>query len=133
MNLPQWTKIEAYHKKILTQWIKPHESILDAGCGWGRLLSLLPNGWHGAYTGVDLSPEFIARAKKTWRKRAFLVGDLRDLTGLPIYDWAIMVSMRGMIMTNAPASWEKIRDQLKRHSLRIMYLEANEEDKGVVE
>lgn len=42
-----------------------HASILDVGCGVGHLAKwLTENGYEGEYTGIDLLPEMIERARE---------------------------------------------------------------------
>src|SRR5688572_5696278 len=61
--LDRWQRIEARHSEILARLIGPTDSVLDAGCGYGRLLDLLPATWRGGYLGVDLSPDLIRLAE----------------------------------------------------------------------
>ncbi len=142
--LEQWQAIEAKHREILAGHIRPHDSILDAGCGWGRLLGLLPDDWEGMYLGVDLSPDFVALARKCWhdyphRERAlFYVGDLRDLStviepGGGRLPWAVCVSVRPMVRRNlGEAAWQEMEAQLRRVVSRILFLEYDPNDTGEV-
>jgi trans-aconitate methyltransferase len=51
------------------------KSVLDAGCGYGRITaSFVDNGYD--YTGIDVSPEAIAEAKRRYPALEFVVGDL---------------------------------------------------------
>jgi SAM-dependent methyltransferase len=53
---------------------QPGDRILDLGCGPGELLSYLPDSV--SYTGVDISPQYIAAARQRFRGRGeFEVGD----------------------------------------------------------
>lgn len=55
------------------------KSILDAGCGNGRLVSWLRSGgFTGKYLGVDASVELIAKAKQNFPAEKFLHADLQD-------------------------------------------------------
>lgn len=49
-------------KKITDKYVKPRHSILDLGCGNGRLLSILPDQIN--YLGLDFSVSLIKEAKK---------------------------------------------------------------------
>jgi ubiquinone/menaquinone biosynthesis C-methylase UbiE len=44
--------------------LKPGQSIVDVGCGSGRLATRLQGLWHGRYLGVDVVPELIAYARE---------------------------------------------------------------------
>lgn len=51
-------------------------SILEAGCGVGNLLAFLKrHGYAGDYTGIDLMPEMIERARLRHPEARFEVGD----------------------------------------------------------
>jgi SAM-dependent methyltransferase len=53
---------------------QPGDRILDLGCGPGQLLALLPKGV--TYLGIDISPQYIARARQRFGAQArFEVGD----------------------------------------------------------
>lgn len=146
--LDKWQRIEAKHKEILKEHIQPGDSILDAGCGWGRLLTLLPGEWRGGYWGIDLSPDFVAMAQEQ-HKRIFTVADLRTLPtvtefvnghiltgddyGEP-FDWAILISIRPMIKRHlGDEEWAKIEANLRRVAKRLLYLEYDENDPGSIE
>lgn len=135
-----WETTEKRHRAILKELIQPTDSILDVGCGWGRLLSLLPAikgigtptpdyGWYGSYFGVDISPDFIALAKQRYPGERFAVGDLRCLytsvPTLPIkrYDWAVAIAMREMIIGAAGEKvWELIQTNLLHHHCKKLLL-----------
>lgn len=132
----RWQRIEAKHREILARTVGPLDSVLDAGCGWGRLLTLLPEAWVGDYRGVDASPDFVRLAEATYPDKGFIVGDLRALpwawTGL--FDWAILVSIRPMIRRNlGDAEWDKMEAELRRVAKRLLYLEYDENDEGSIE
>lgn len=120
-------------RKILAREIKPTDAVLDAGCGWGRLLELMPKEWEGMYYGIDISPEFIEMAKKTYPTRNFLVYDLRRLSEIThfqpgLFDVAIIGSVKGMVLNNmGPVEWAKIEAQLDRVAKRSLVLEFMEE------
>lgn len=74
-----WSRLvggERGRTTLLEQYARPQadERILDLGCGPGELLAYLPHGVD--YLGVDLSAEYIARARERYGDRAqFEVGD----------------------------------------------------------
>ena len=57
------------------------KTVLDLGVGSGRTTRfLLP--FAGSYTGVDLSPQMIARARRGFPKARLLEMDIRELAAL---------------------------------------------------
>ncbi len=71
---------------ILTELEKePWESLLDAGCGPGPMITLLADKYpQRHYTGIDLTPKMIDMAKKKQIVNAeFVVGDCENLPFAP--------------------------------------------------
>lgn len=154
INLPNWKDIEEQHKRLLQYYIQRHHSVLDVGCGWGRLLTLMPISWFGPYLGIDLSPDFIALAKERHPERInqFVVADARDdlKWTVPVLrsddrggwkllppggkrDWAVLVSIKGMVIKNAGQEvWEKVESRIKEVVEQILILEYRIDDKGEV-
>ncbi len=120
-SLEQWQRVEELHRKTIAEHVKPTDSVLDAGCGWGRLIDLMPEGWEGAYLGVDLSPDFIELAHLKHR-RPFLVADLRTLEVRGHYDWTIAIGLKSVVLRNAPGHWPAIEAVLRKVSTRQLYL-----------
>lgn len=132
----RWKRIEARHRLILGQYLKPTTSVLDIGCGWGRLLKLMPDDWYGSYVGVDLSPDFVELARTTYPDRTFVAGDLRDFCkGFAGYfDMAILISMRPMLKRNlGEETWEDMELSIRSLANKILYLEYDEYDNGSLE
>lgn len=127
----RWERIEVAHRTILAELIGRGESILDAGCGWGRLLDLLPPNWKGRYLGVDLSPDFIALARRNYphHKYDFKTGDLRSLPYLSSkeMDWGVLISIRPMVLRNLGYEvWEAMEVELSRVCKKLLFLEYDE-------
>src|SRR5439155_26432553 len=58
---------------------KPGDKVIDIGCGTARVLQSLPAV---KYFGLDISPDYIAFARRTYGdKGTFVVGDMRSLRG----------------------------------------------------
>lgn len=135
--LDRWKKIELKHTKILNELIRPTHSILDVGCGYGRLLSLMRESWKGGYLGVDLSPDFLDIARIDYPSRRFVVADLTteiDQFSKYEFDWAVMISIRPMIKRNlGDLAWIGIETKLKKIARRMLYLEYDENDNGSIE
>lgn len=135
----KWRAIENKHREILNRTLPPSSHILDCGCGWGRLIELLPESWDGVYYGIDLSPEFVAKARKLYGEsptRQFHVGDLRDLSrfnGWKI-DWAILISIRPMMKRNLGEDmWKQMEAEISRLASNLLYLEYDENNEGSIE
>ena len=66
----------------VARWLHPHESVLELGCATGLMTTLLA-GDDRRVTGVDRSPEYLARAEARALPRCeFVAGDLDDLAEL---------------------------------------------------
>ena len=131
----EWERIAEVHRGILADRIGPTDSVLDAGCAWGRMLDLLPRDWRGLYLGVDLAPAFIETARRTYPRRAFIVSDLRNLRETPdrAFDWAVMISIRPMVRRNLGGDeWAKMESELRRVARRLLFLEYDVDDPGEV-
>lgn len=131
--LGEWRRIEAKHRQILAETVGPCQSVLDAGCGWGRLLELMPPTWRGVYVGVDISPDFVKMAEERHPDRSFLCADLRSWrrSGPLIFDWGIMVSMRPMVRRNlGDDAWAEIEANIRACCDKLLYLEYDENNQG---
>lgn len=62
--------------------VKDGESILDAGCGNGRLLEAL-DGKNVSYLGIDNSRELIKAAKENYPSHEFREADILDMESVP--------------------------------------------------
>lgn len=125
-----WLTVERNHQGILAFAIGPEESILDLGCGWGRLLNMLPDDWCGQYLGVDLSPDFLEMARKRYPHRTFLQADIRYVAGCPLvaanapWDWAVMISMEAMFKLHVGMeTWAPIEKTIRQVAKKLLYLE----------
>jgi len=113
------------------------------GCGWGRLLDLLPRRWRGEYLGIDLCPELIAEARSRYegsRRIRFDTSDLRDtlrlrgLVGPDKMDLAVLVSVRGMVLREkGPEAWTGMLPNVWRSCRRVLYLEYDPDGWGELE
>jgi len=81
----------------------PAPSILELGCGSGRLLSLLPTGRVSRYLGVDLSEEGLQRARSLGRTEAdFVRADFE--TWRPETPWDLVVFNESIGYARDPAA-----------------------------
>lgn len=137
--LVEWLRIEESHREILARHIRPADAVLDAGCAWGRLITLLPGHWRGPYLGIDISPDFIELARKEHPNFSFEVADLCDLEAYYLgnmnkrFDWAVMISMRPMIRRHmGEETWSRVQMEVETVARRILFLEYDENDPGEV-
>lgn len=124
-NTPEkeWNEINEHHNKMLLKHIDvANDKVLEAGCSYGRWSHLFTN-----YTGVDISPDFIKLAQKTYPDKAnnFLVGDLRNLPFKDdTFDWCFHISVKGMIIREVGGeTWDIISKELLRVSKKVLTLE----------
>lgn len=137
-----WEQMAEAHRFIIAENIKPHESVIDVGCGWGRAISLMPDGWFGAYLGMDFYKEFVEMARANHPDKIFFTGDMRRLTSevrrvppLPVehFDWAILCGIECMVKDNAGHDeWDKILAQVRTVADKVLSLVYKVEDKGTV-
>lgn len=132
-----WRRIAGQHREILARQLRFDDSVLDVGCGWGRLLGMMPATWTGEYLGVDLSPDFLAVARASHPGRAFLQHDLRQPLDLGRrqgrFDWAILVSVKEMVEREAGSEvWNQILRNVRRLTHRVLCLEYSGDDQGLI-
>ncbi len=141
----QWLRIGQRHKEILASTIRETENVLDCGCAWGRLLTMLPSSWKGWYVGVDISPDFIAMARGMWRhyphhnRALFYQADLLrlheaiDVTNVQL-DWAVLISIRPMVRRNLSEDvWQRMEAQVRVAAKRLLFLEYDPDSEGSIE
>ena len=83
-------QLEAFEIATNLSWINWDEntSVLDVGCGYGRLLDFLISrkSYQGKYSGIDIIPEFIEKAIQIHNNESektesqFLLGDFLEQT-----------------------------------------------------
>ena len=129
-----WVRIQAAHQAILEQYVREFTSILDVGCGWGRLLGMMPPNWKGYYAGVDLSPDFVALARREHPGREFYCSPVEAFVTPRRFGLAVLVSVRGMILREqGEVQWNSMRDNLSTMAERALYLEYDPQDPGSLE
>lgn len=126
----QLAEIERGQIPQLLEHLRPGESILDAGCGYGRFLDMFPD-WKGQYLGIDFVPEFILEARKRHPRRDFMVVDLlndpipwpgpRPDEVVPTWDVGLLIGVEGMIRRNlGEPTWRKIERNLMTVCKRLV-------------
>ena len=83
-----WPEIDEFSGKISAS-----DSVIDIGCGNGRLFSRLPKGVK--YLGVDASHSLIEAAKQNFSNAEFKVGDGANMPDVAsnLFDWAISLAV----------------------------------------
>jgi SAM-dependent methyltransferase len=115
------------HKNILSRLVQKGDTILDVGCGYGRLLDLLPEK-PSMYVGFDLSPELIEEAKKRYPlfANSFLCYDIREVgeNSITSFTWAVLISIKQMVIGNAgQEAWENLQTHILKFCDQILILE----------
>ena len=135
-----WRLIEEHHRRVLAKHVGPYTKVLEVGCGYGRLIDLLPREHVGQYLGYDLSPTFIEQASLTYGelrgRTAFICGraenemqKLNDKT----FDLGVTVSIRNMLVENGhEAVWNNIFREMTRVCSKVLTLEYDATDEGVL-
>ncbi len=126
-SLPQFNEVVEQNRKDLSGIVGNNDFILDVGCGWGRVLEVLPKHWEGDYLGIDFSPELIDEARSRYPTRKFICHDLRKLDDLEFpndyFDLAIAVWMESMFeMYELKPVWASIEIELYRIAKRVVKL-----------
>lgn len=117
-----WERINTVHQKLIRKYIPEGARVLDAACGYGRLAPLFSPD---LYKGIDFSSDFILKAQSLYPEYAFFVHDLDE--SLPKeweFDWALCVSLKGMIKRErGNIDWGMMEDNLRKNARNILILE----------
>ena len=121
-----WVANNEECRRILTGLLPRGCRLLDAGCGLGGLVPYLPQ--EVAYTGVDLSPEFLELARLRYPTRTFV---LARLDSLPFpeghFEVAVVRSVKKMVVDNLGRQhWEPLQHEILRVADRMVVLEYDE-------
>ena len=121
----KWACLDSAHKNVLDSLLGPLDSVLDAGCGYGRAVDLIPGK---SYVGVDQVPAFIALACEAYYWRRLPSKDWKDISfdnwnleTLPYknnsFDWVVGISLMVMIIENLGwKRWQVTQEELLRVS-----------------
>lgn len=107
--------------------IRPRQSVIDVGCGYGRMLDLLAaQRWRGKYIGFDVSPDLVEIARRWWPDYTFVVADLaNDPAPSPMRaDWAVALWVKSMLIGNGyDAEWDRIEAWMHANAERILVID----------
>jgi len=77
----KWPEVDYCVEKARGELGREDFSVLDIGCGNGRLLESLKNqGWAGQYLGIDASVNMLQEAQKIYPQCRFLALDMLDIS-----------------------------------------------------
>ena len=119
-----WLGILDQTKRILSDYLKPGMSLLDAGCAYGSASAYLPEGIE--YLGVDLSPDFIDIARIAYPTRQFKVADVREMHQYADhrFDFTLCRSVRRIVIDNlGQEEWDKMQRELLRVAKKLILIE----------
>lgn len=87
-------------------------SLLDVGCGRGDFYKYLKKRrWPVKYTGVDLLPEFIAKARKLYPEAKFIEKDFLQWQASNQYDYVIA---SGLLSVKLPDNKKYLQESVRK-------------------
>jgi len=96
--------------QVLSQRIKPGQRVLDVGCGFANYADFLESRGLGiTYTGIDICPDMIQRARQARPGLELEVASPFDIDG----QWDV-VSANGIFYLLQEAPWETMRRLIGR-------------------
>jgi SAM-dependent methyltransferase len=101
--------------KYFKEYINENDTVLDIGCGNGRLYEFLKDISNIKYIGIDNNTELIRLAQKNYPSANFLVGNLLDLPVKAKADVALSVASLHHIPSSSlrKKSIQEIHEKLK--------------------
>lgn len=117
-----WSNIGAAHQRFRQIWSDidfSDKSVLDVGCGFGYLGKFLIKKFPNvSYTGVDIVPEFLAKAKLRRPNLKFLQ---RDYLFNPLPETFDIIVASGVLNSNVPNNFD-----YRKKAIKTMFDHANE-------
>ncbi|MGL6095390.1 MAG: class I SAM-dependent methyltransferase [Fimbriiglobus sp.] len=123
--------IDRRHREFVSR-IGDFDSVLDVGCGYGRLLDLLGPRFKGRYFGIDLSPDLVAMARVRWpdRARNFMAADVRspevrkhlgEITLTKCFQFGVVLWVKDMVVREVgrPA-WDEIQTAVEPFCVELL-------------
>lgn len=74
--------------------------ILDAGCGYGRILCYLQNLGFQNLTGFDISPDYVSKAKKNCPRAEIFVSTFENFNSKDRYDLILLMGVIEYILSD---------------------------------
>jgi len=100
----------------LLRTLRPPASVLDVGCGYGRLAAQVRQLWpRASYTGLDVSADLAAATQLRVPDAEVVCADLVAWEADRTWDLVLAVSVLGHLLpTDVPDVIDKLRDFAKR-------------------
>ncbi len=133
-SIDQFDPFNKEHQRILRKDLRPEDRVLDVGCGYGRLLGLMPGHWQGEYRGIDISDEMLTIARMSYTslypRCQFFWHDVRYSTPTVMhFDVALVSSVRPMVIRHMGQEvWDQMERNIRAVSDRIIYMGYGEYD-----
>lgn len=111
--------------ELLPDFVKPGDSLLDIGCGYGSLYGqLITQLARCEYRGIDIVPEFIEHAMHTYRgmSAVFQVLDLEHYSAE--VDWCVLLGV-----VNSISNPEQVVDLAWRKCRKGLFVDFNSIEK----
>lgn len=77
---------------IFANYYNPKSTVIDLGCGNGRLLQFLNKIGYKSYLGIDFSSGLIEHARKLFPKNKFSVGDFSNFSSKKKFDAIFLIA-----------------------------------------
>ena len=111
------------------------QKVLDIGCGPADILNILPTNVD--YTGIDISENYILKAKQTWPDKTFIQGDIADCE-FPVddnsFDTVIFIGVQHHVPNEVVAQMLRFAYRKLKNGGRMLSLEpVYTEKQGVLE
>jgi dTDP-4-amino-4,6-dideoxygalactose transaminase len=95
-------------------------SLLDVGCGWGGLLGYCQSNEIAVdYTGIDVVEKMITYARQHFPDGTFIHGDVLDLDGHGLYDYAVCNGIFTQKLTATIPEMERFSNRVMRRMFDI--------------
>ena len=119
-----WEKAQEEQRVLLHRFIQPYSTILDAGCGVGAAVPLLPDN-ESTYLGIDFAECLVKEARLQHPEKEFQVTNLLDLCCFSEdqFDFTFCRGVQGIVSGRlGNDTWLSMKEELKRISKRLLLM-----------